>query len=93
MISLEIQYTKAADKFLKQHEEIRERYEQDLVKLMSNDHPETVDVKKIKGKHNDYYRIRVGSVRVVYTLFNGKIIVVTTVLAGPRGDIYKKWAD
>ena len=54
MISFEIQYTKAADKFLKLHEDVRQQYEQDIVKLMTNDHPEDVDVKRIKGKHTIY---------------------------------------
>lgn len=90
MISFEIQYTKAADKFLKLHEEIRTQYEEDIRKLLTNDHPEEVDVKRIKGKHTIYYRIRIGGYRVVYTLVAGKIIVVSTVLAGPRGDVYKK---
>ena len=90
MISFEIQYTKAADKFLKLHEDVRQQYEQDIVKLMTNDHPEDVDVKRIKGKNTIYYRIRIGAYRVVYTLVAGKIIVVSTVLAGNRGDVYKK---
>lgn len=90
MISFEIEYTKAADKFLKLHEDVRKQYEQDIIKLMKGDHPEDVDVKKIRGKHTTYYRIRIGAYRIVYTLVAGKIIVVSTVLAGNRGDVYKK---
>lgn len=90
VISYEIQYTKIADKFLKKHEDIREQYENAVKELMVDDHPEKVDVKRIKGKRNDYYRIGLGGYRVVYTIINGKIIVINTVLAGPRGDVYKK---
>lgn len=54
------------------------------------EHPESVDVKKIKGSHADYYRIRLGSYRVIYTLIAGKIVVVVALLAGARGDVYKK---
>ena len=57
---------------------------------MVGEHPEQIDVKRIKGKRNDYYRIRLGSYRGVYTLINDKIIVITTLLAGARGDVYKK---
>jgi len=89
-LSYEIQYTKAADKFLKSHEAVREAYEAAIRELLAGDHPEQVDVKRIRGKRNDYYRIKTGGYRVVYTIINGKIIVVTTVLAGPRGDVYKK---
>lgn len=88
--SYEIQYTRAADRFLKVHEDIRRKYEEAIRILMTGDHPERVDVKRIRGKHNDYYRIRIGSARIVYALINGKIVVITTLLAGPRGDVYKK---
>lgn len=86
----EIQYTKAADKFLKTHEEVRDRYETSIRELLVGDHPEKIDVKKIKGKRNDYYRIRLDGYRVVYTIINDKIVVIVTLLAGTRGDIYKK---
>ena len=88
--SYEIQYTKAADKFLKTHEDVREQYEDAIKELLIGDHPEKVDVKRIKGKRNDYYRIKLGDYRVVYAVINGKIIVISTILAGARGDVYKK---
>ena len=86
----EIQYTRVADKFLKNHEEIREQYEAAIKELLVGDHPEKIDVKRIKGKRNDYYRIKLGGYRVVYAIINGKIVVINTMLAGPRGDVYKK---
>lgn len=89
-ISHEIQYTKAADKFFKTHEDVRDQYEDSIKELLVGDHPEKVDVKRIKGKHGNYYRIRLGNYRVVYALINGKVIVVSTILGGSRGDVYKK---
>ena len=86
----EIQYTKAAERFLKDHEDIRSQYEAAIKELLTGEHPEKVDVKRIKGKRNDYYRIRLGAYRVVYAVINGTIVVVCTILAGPRGDVYKK---
>lgn len=86
----EVQYTKVADKFFKTHEDVRYQYEDAIKELLVGKHPEKVDVKRIKGKHNDYYRIKLGSFRVVYTVINGKIVVINTLLAGPRGDVYKK---
>ena len=85
-----IQYTKVADKFFKTHEEVREQYEDAIKELLVADHPEKVDVKRIKGKRNDYYRIRLGEYRVVYAIINEKIVVINTMLAGARGDINKK---
>lgn len=89
-ISYEIQYTKAAEKFFQTHEDVREQYKAAIKELLTGEHPEKVDVKRIKGKRNDYYRIRLGGYRVVYAIINGKIVVITTILAGPRGDVYKK---
>ncbi len=88
--SYEIWYTKAADKFLKTHEDVRIQYENAVKELLAGEHPEKVDVKRIKGKHNNYYRIRLGNYRIVYAVINGTIVVITTLLAGNRGDVYKK---
>lgn len=89
-ISYEIQYTKAADKFLRSHQDIREQFESSIRALLTGDHPERIDVKKIRGTRNPYFRIRLGDCRVVYTVINGEIIVIRALLAGPRGDVYKK---
>ena len=72
------------------HEDIRSQYEAAIRELLLGEHPERVDVKRIRGKHNSYYRIRLGDYRVVYAVINGKIVVITTLLAGSRGDVYKK---
>ena len=88
--SYEIQYTKAADKFFKTHEDVRSEYKESLKELLVGDHPERVDVKRIRGKKNDYYRIKLGAYCVIYTVINGKVVVIMTILAGARRDIYKK---
>ena len=88
--SYEVQYTIAAEKFFKQHENVRKQYEDALKELLAGDNPEKVDVKRIQGKRNDYYRIKLGGYRVIYTVINKKIVVITTLLAGTRGDVYKK---
>ncbi len=66
------------------------RCEDALKALLYGSRAQRVDVKKIKGKRNDYYRVRLGEYRVVYALIGGKIVVITTLLAGSRGDVYKK---
>ena len=90
IFSYEIQYTKAAEKFLKTHEDVRIQYENAIKELLVGDHPEKIDVKRIRGKRNDYFRIKLGGYRVIYAIINRKIAVISTVLAGPRGDVYKK---
>ena len=88
--SYEIQYTKAADKFFQRHENIRTQFEDAIRELLCGDHPDRLDVKRIRSSRAEYYRIRLGRYRVIYTLINGKVIVVVTLLAGARGDVYKK---
>ena len=89
-LTFTIQYTKAADKFLKKHEDVRHKYEEALVRLVTLDHPEDIDVKKIRGANADYYRLRIGKCRIIYTLIRDRIVVVMTLTAGSRGDVYKK---
>ena len=86
----EIHYTKAADKFFKTHEDVREQFEDAIKELFVGEHPEKIDLKRISGKRNDYYRIRIGEYRIVYAIINGEIVVINTLLAGSRGDVYKK---
>lgn len=89
-IKYEIQYTKAAEKFFIENEDIRDQYKAAIRELLAGEHPEKIDVKRIKGKKTCYYRIRIKDYRIIYALINDKIVVITTLLAGPRGDVYKK---
>lgn len=86
----DICYARAAEKFFRKHEDVRSSYEDAIRRLITGDHPEMVDVKRIKGKRNNYYRIRLGDWRVIYAVIKGKIVVITTLLAGSRWDVYKK---
>ena len=86
--SYDMRYTKVAEKFFKAHEDVRDQYEVAIRELLAGEHPEKVDIKKIKGKRSDYYRIRLGDYRVVYAFINGTIVVVNMIPAGTRGDVY-----
>lgn len=86
----EIQYTSAADRFFKKHETVRSQYEDAIRELLLGEHPERVDVKRIRGKRQDCPRVRLANYRVVYADINGRIVVIQTQLADPRGEIYKK---
>ena len=85
-----IDYKKPAEKFFKKHEDIRKEYESDLRIFLADQSSARVDVKTIKGKKSEYYRMRIGSWRVIFMIAEGQITVITTLLAGSRGDIYKK---
>lgn len=74
---------KAAEKFLKkQPKKVQERLLIAIYRL-----PEGTDIKKLQGYN--MYRMRVGNMRVLYTIDDAiKIISVEEI--DNRGDIYKK---
>lgn len=86
----DIRYEKPAEKFFCKHEDVRSDYEAAIYELFLGKHPEKVNLKTIGGKKSTYYRIRIGDWRVIYKTVKDTIIVINTLLAGPRGDIYKK---
>lgn len=90
VFTYKIQYTKAADKFFKAHGDIKELYESSIKELFIGNHPEQIDIKRIRGKRNDYYQMKIGNYRVIYAIIKGIIVVIDTIVAGPRGDVYKK---
>ena len=88
-LPLYIFYAKSADKFFEAHRDIRERYESSLKELQKGEHPESIDIKLLQGKQGEYYRMRLGKWRVIFTI-DRNVIIVNTLEAGSRGDIYKK---
>lgn len=74
---------KPALKFLqKQPPDQRERLVKAIYKL-----PDLGDIKPMGG-HENLYRLRVGSYRVIYTIEN-EILTVRVLTIGNRGDVYK----
>ncbi|HEY4694813.1 MAG TPA: type II toxin-antitoxin system RelE/ParE family toxin [Candidatus Nanoarchaeia archaeon] len=63
----------------------RQRILQAIKKLSNNPRPEGKLVKKLVGK--DGYRLRVGNLRILYTI-NDRISLVFIYEVGKRGDIY-----
>lgn len=51
-------------------------------------HPE-LDIKKMQGVTNQY-RLRVGSYRIIYSIFKDQLVIVI-IRFGSRGDVYKNW--
>lgn len=74
---------KPALKFLqKQSPDQRERLLKAIYKL-----PELGDIKPMSG-HENLFRLRVGTYRVIYTIENN-ILTVRVLTIGNRGDVYK----
>ena len=88
-MNIKFQYSNKAEKFLSKHEDIRTQFKEGVKKLINNDHPETVNYKHLKGKLKGYDRIAIGGYRVVFRFLQIDMIIVDTVKAGPRGDVYK----
>lgn len=83
MSAYKITFEKAATKFLKK-QSIKL---QELILKAISDLPNGTDIKKLKGY--SLYRMRVGNVRVIYSIDNDfKIINIENI--NNRGDVYKK---
>lgn len=79
----EIKFEKRAFKFIsKQPQKQKERILQAIARL-----PFSGDIKAMAGSRN-YYRLRVGDYRIIYTL-DHDVLLITVVDANNRGDIYK----
>ena len=89
--NVDFDYRKPVIKFFRKHEKIREEFEDSIMKILNNEHPEQVNFKKLQGNLKGYSRIAIGSYRIIYQLINGEIVVVSVEYAGSRGDIYKKF--
>lgn len=57
-----------------------------IAQLANNPYPP--GCKKLKGKDQEYFRIRVGNYRVVYTVKN-KILLIVVARVGHRKEAYK----
>lgn len=82
-MNYQILIDKPAIKFLqKQPQAQRERLLKAIYAL-----PDNGDIKAMSG-HQDLFRLRVGSFRVIYTIQN-QILTVRVLTIGNRGDVYK----
>ena len=79
-----IEINKRARKFIaSQQPKQQKRILKAIMKLPDGD-----DVKQLSG-HNNVFRLRVGSYRIIYEVYNDVLLVIV-VNAGNRGDIYKQ---
>lgn len=82
-MTYKIEFSKAANKFLqKQPTKQQARIIEAILKL-----PDSGDIKPMKS-HNNLYRLRVGTYRIIYSIENDKL-VIHIVTIGNRGDVYK----
>ena len=82
-MTYKIIFQKAAVKFLKK----QDKKTQERLLLAINRLPKGTDIKKLQGC--DMYRMRVGSIRVLYTIDN-TIEIISIENIDNRGDVYKR---
>lgn len=94
---MEVQFSKRAIKFLKKLDaQTAERVRQKILQL--HDSLETdgiipfteLDIKKLKGQWEGYFRLRVGQVRVIFTLVGNAIEILLIYDIDFKGSIYDK---
>ena len=86
---MEIQYEKAAVKYLKGLQKPQRDLILDAIEKLTHK-PAEGDIKKMSGYKDGRYRLRVGKYRIIYKyLTNNEIEVHCIMDAGSRGDIYK----
>lgn len=91
LADIDFDYRKPAKKFFIKHKAVQDEFEDCILRLLNNDHPEQVNDKKLQGRFKEYSRIAIGGYRVIYKIINGEIIVVNVAYAGSRGDVYKRF--
>lgn len=86
---MEIQYEKAAVKYLKGLQKPQHDLILDAIEKLTHK-PAEGDIKKMSGYKDGRYRLRVGKYRIIYKyLTNNEIEVLCIMDVGSRGDIYK----
>lgn len=93
---MEVQFSKRAVKFLKKLDaKTLERVRQKILQLQARIEAEGVipfnelDIKKLKGQWDGYFRLRVGQIRVIFTLTADDIEVLLIYDIDVRGSVYE----
>jgi mRNA interferase RelE/StbE len=53
------------------------------------ENPRPPGCEPLNGKLSDYYRVRFGNYRIVYEVFDNRLLILVVKIAG-RGHVYKK---
>jgi len=86
---MQIQYEKAAIKYLKGLQKPQRNLILDAIEKLTHK-PAEGDIKKMSGYKDDRYRLRVGKYRIIYKYTTDTEIEILMIMdIGSRGDIYK----
>ena len=94
---MEVRFSKKAVKFLKKLDaETTDRVRQKILQLQSFLETEgaipftILDIKKLNGDWDGYVRLRVGQIRVIFTIIDGKVEILLIYDIDFRGNVYEK---
>lgn len=88
MVNVNFKYSKQAEKFFKKHEDIKEKFKKNMYSFFAGN---KIDIKRMQGTIEPVYRVRINDYRILFKIEEGKIIIINTILAGNRGEIYKQF--
>jgi mRNA interferase RelE/StbE len=84
-----IEYSRDADKFIKKQNiqsEVREEFKKFLLKIKGEN--VNIDLKKLEGDWEGYYRLRKGRIRIIFEINKEEHIIFIEKIDF-RGDVYK----
>ena len=82
-----LETSKAVDKFLDKHSDIRRKVLEKLEILAQNPYDNALDIAKLQSYEN-HYRLRIGKYRLLYEIIDEQILIYAYDIDS-RGDIYK----
>ncbi len=85
-MKIEFTYSKRADKFFDKHTSLKEEFEENLISYFKGN--KNIDIKSLQGLNIPIYRMRLRTYRIIFTRKNGSIIIIYTIDAGNREEIY-----
>ncbi len=83
-----VKVSKAAAKYYEKLTPKLKNKVNEVISQLSNNPYAIPNVKPLEGSDHDEYRIRIGSLRLLYRVHNDELIIIVLDI-GPRGDIYK----
>ena len=86
-MEIEYKYTKQVLKFFIKHQDIENKFKENIKELLRGNN--NIDIKMLKGM-KDIMRMRIQDYRIIYKVENGDIVIIDVIMAGNRGEIYKK---
>lgn len=88
MNNFKVVYKKEALKFISKNKKIGKKFVNAFNMLSESKSDYNLDIKKIHHSSNNYFRLRIGSYRAIFSLEYEIVIYVINI--DSRGDIYKK---